>query len=219
MTKTIAQSMKSWLRRLISWASRARLAGFVLLVVVLSLFMSLSSKSPDAVRLWGLFLQLLGIAAAAIGIRDTRRMFGKPSFLQLVRNWFSAIPGFRQKPVHAEMSATASFGSSCSANVWAGTRPDASLEERVDAAERNLRQLEGRLNAAENDIATNHRDLSGKIREESDSRKEQDRLLHLRIEAASTDGLHLAAAGAFWLAIGVTMSTAPVELLKLSGAA
>ena len=219
MTNSFVHQTKSWLRRILRWLAKPRLAWFSLLIVGISIYFALRIGTEDAVRLWGLALQLLGLAAAALGIRDTRRMFGKPSFLQLVRGWISSIPGFSPPTQTIELSGTASVGCAASANLWAGTKPGASIEDRLNAAESNLRALENRLNAAESGIETNHRELTHKIRDESDIRKEQIRLLDLRIEAASTDGLHLAAAGAFWLAVGVTMSTAPKELLCILGAA
>lgn len=213
MTSTLANEAMSWLKRLLTWLASARLTWFSILVVVASFYLAFRVGTEDAVRLWGLALQLLGIGAAALGIRDTRRMFGKPSFLQLIRNWFSSIPGFRPASQTVQLTGVASAGFTGSASVWAGTKPDASIEDRLKAAEANLRSLESRINSAESGIESNHRELLGKLRDEADTRREQDRQLDLRIEAASTDGLHLAAAGAFWLAIGVTMSTAPKELL------
>ena len=215
MTITFVRQVRAWLKRLLSWLAKPRLAWFSLLVFAISIYFALRSGTEDAVRLWGLALQLLGLAAAALGIRDTRRMFGKPSFLQLVRGWISSIPGFRPAAQTVELSGIASAGSTASASLWAGTKPGASVEERLTAAESNLRALENRINAAESSIESNHRELILQIRDEADIRKEQVRLLDLRIEAASTDGLHLAAAGAFWLAVGVTMSTAPKELLLI----
>ncbi len=209
----------SWLTRFARWLTSARLAWFSVFVVALSTYLAFDAGTADAVRRWGLALQLLGIVAAAIGIRDTRRLFGKPSFLQLVRSWLASIPGFKPKPQTIEVAFLASAGFSGSPSIWAATKPGASVEDRLAAAEKNLQVVESRIIAAESGIETNHREITSKLREESDARQEQDRKLHLRIEAASTDGLHLAAAGAFWLFIGVTMSTVPTELLCLLGAA
>jgi hypothetical protein len=206
-----------WPQRLFSWFVRARLAAFSLFVVILAVYISFSTGTEQALRLWGLALQLLGLAAAAVGIRDTRRMFGKPSFLQLLRNWVSSVPGLRPKTQTVNLSGSVSMTCSASATVWRGTRPGASVDERLTVAEENLIDVERRLRAAENSISDNDRAIATKLRQEAEERKEQDRQLDLRIESASTDGLHLAAAGAFWLGIGLILSTAPVELLRLVG--
>lgn len=204
-----------WPKRLYGWFARARLAVFSLVVVMLAIYFSFGTDTEQALRLWGLFLQLLGLAAAAIGIRDTRRMFGQPSFLQSLRNWASSVPWPIPKTQTVNLSGSASFSVSASATVWRGTRPNASVDDRLAAAEENLLDIEKRLGVAENRIIDSERAFNNKIREETEQRKEQDRQLHLRIEAASTDGLHLATAGAFWLAVGIILSTAPKELLLI----
>jgi hypothetical protein len=207
----------SWPKRIIAWLAQARLAAFAAVVVVAATYLSIVVGTEKALRLSGLALQLLGIAAAALGIRDTRRMFGKPSFFQLLRNWAASMPGLKGKTRTVAISGSAMISSSASATVWRGSGPEATLEQRLDALEFNLKEVESRVRTSENAISTNHREISSKLREEVDERREQDRQLHLRIESASTDGLHLAAAGAFWLAAGVTLSTAPNEILGLLG--
>ena len=205
-----------WPRRALAWLMRARLPMFTVLVVMLALTLSLCVwKTEPSVRVSGLLLQLLGIAAAAVGIRDTLRMFGKPSFLEQVRLWLKAVPGL--KPRTVSISATGSIGMSASAkaHVWRGAGTDPTLESRISAAEANLKELYERANAAESAFDAHVRDSKHRLREESDARQEADRQLHLKIEAASTDGLHLAAVGVVWLACGVVMSTVPNELLSL----
>ena len=215
--KYFARLLFLWCKRLAGWLGRAWLATLVLAVVVAGVSLAIALRTEAAIRLSGLFFQLLGIAAAAVGIRDTRRMFGKPSFLQLLRNWAASVPRLKPKAQNISVSSSVSVGSSVSATVWHGTAPDASLEQRFAALEANLRDVERRVRTAENDISNNERAFTSRLREESDERVKQDHQLHLRIEAASTDGLHLAAAGAFWLAVGVILSTASSEILCLIG--
>lgn len=208
--------MLSWIARFLRWLSRARLAAFTLAVVVVAIWASFAVHTEPAIRLAGLCLQLLGIAAAALGIRDTRRMFGKPSFLQLLRNWAASWPRFRPKVQHASASGTVSVGASASATIWHGVMSDATLEQRVDALEANLKSVEGRLRSTEGTVSANERAFTSKLQQESHERGTQVAELHRKVEAASTDGLRLAAAGAFWLAIGVVLSSASSELLALS---
>ncbi len=219
MIKLLVHQTRSWLKRFICWLASARLVWFSMFVVVLSIFMAYEAGTADAIRRWGLALQLLGILAAVIGIRDTGRMFGKPTFLQLVRSWLVSIPRFKPKSQTAELTGIGSSFFTGSASLWAGTKPNASVEDRLAAAEKNLLALESRINKAESGIETNHQEITGKLKNESDARQEQDRQLKLSIESATTDGLHLAAAGAFWLFIGVSMSTIPTEILWCLGAA
>jgi hypothetical protein len=211
-----AYVMFNWITRLLHWLASARLAIFTVAVVVVAVGLSFFVHTEPAIRLAGLCLQLLGIAAAALGIRDTRRMFGKPSFLQSLRSWATSWPRFRPKVQHASASGSVSIGSSASATVWHGVASDATLEQRIDALEANLKSVEGRLHSAEGAISTNERKFTSKLQQESQERGTQVAELHRKVEAASTDGLRLAAAGAFWLTIGVVLSTASPELLALS---
>jgi len=87
--------MFNWVTRLLHWFTSVRLAAFAIAVVVVAVSVSFFVRTEPAIRLAGLCLQLLGIAAAALGIRDTRRMFGKPSFLQSLRNWATSWPRFK----------------------------------------------------------------------------------------------------------------------------
>jgi len=208
--------MFSWVARFLYRLARAGLAAFALTVVVLAVWASLHIHTEPAIRLTGLCLQLLGIAAAALGIRDTRRMFAKPSFLQSIRTWATSWPRFKPKTQHISISGSATLGLSMSAVASQGVAPDATLEQRIDVLEANLKSVGGRLHSAEGAISTNERAFTSKLQQESQERATQVTELHRKVEAASTDGLRLAAAGAFWLAIGVVLSTAAPELMLLS---
>jgi hypothetical protein len=208
--------MSNWVTRLLHWLASTWLAAFTIAVVVVAIWVSFFVHTEPAIRLAGLCLQLFGIAAAALGIRDTRRMFNKPSFLQSLRSWVTSWPRFKPKVLHASGSGSVSISASASATVWHGVAPDATLEQRMAALEANLKSVEGRLCSAERAISTNERAFTSKLQQESQERGTQVAELHRKVEATSTDGLRLAAAGAFWLTIGVVLSTASPELLALS---
>jgi len=215
MKNTLTHLLR-WPRRALSWLMRARLAFFTLFVVMLAIITSLYYwETESGVRLSGLLLQILGIAAAAIGIRDTRRMFGKPSFLELVRSWLKAAPGLKPKAVSLAGSSTLSVSTSSSGQIWHGLGQNPDIESRLAAVEANLKDLYDRANAAESAFAAHIRATEASLREEREVRQEADRQIHIKIEAASTDGLHLAAVGVAWIMCGVIMSTAPNELLNL----
>jgi len=213
---TFFVNLMRWPHRMLWWLLRVRLALFCFAVVTLALAASLAYfQSEPSIRISGMLLQLLGISAAALGIRDTRRMFGKPSFLQLARNWLQAIPGIKPQVVNLSGSAKLSFSVTAKAHLWHEAGQEPTVESRLSAAESNLLELRNRANAAESAFDNHVRAAKQRLREEENARVEEDRRLHLRIQAASTDGLHLAAVGAVWLASGVIMSTIPNELLCL----
>ncbi len=214
---TFFVNLMRWPRRLLWWLLRVRLALFCAAVVILALVASLAHfQSEPSIRISGMLLQLLGISAAAVGIRDTRRMFGKPSFLQLARNWLQSVPGIKTKVVAVNLSpANMSFSATAKAHPWHGAGQEPTIESRLSAAESNLLELYNRASAAESVFDNHVRAAKQSLQEEKNARTEEDRQLHLKIQAASTDGLHLAAVGAVWLASGVIMSSIPNELLCL----
>jgi hypothetical protein len=205
-----------WSKRLLTWALGAWLAFFTIGVIALALLISLSIGTEQALRLAGLCLQLLGILVAGIGIRDMRRMFGKPSLLGLLRRWVKAAPRLKPTSITVSLTDGISVGASLlSISLWSCPGPDASLEERLKALESNSETLRAQLQTAERDSSAFQQSVNGKLQKERAEREVQDRQLQARIESASTDGLHLAAAGAAWVTVGLMLSTAPSELLWL----
>lgn len=203
-----------WLQRIATWLSDARLPVLMFLFVALGCIAPLFYWQTElSVRISGLALQLLGIAAAAIGIRDTRRMFGKPSFLALVRTWFRARPKFDPKPVAATSNNLGKVSCSISADIWRSPRQPITVESQLEAIEENLKSLRSRMDETDLQLHKHIRNTDQKLSSEEYTRAEADRQLHLKIEAATTDGLHLATVGVIWLACGAILSSLPKELL------
>lgn len=207
-----------WLRFAAKWVFQARLAifagGVALAAVCVSLFWL---QTEQSVRVAGLVMQLFGLATAAIGIRDTRRMFSKPSFLELVRRWFRRFPRLKSKVIHASGSVQAEPATvTGKAFVWNNPDPYSSVESRLSAAEKNLRNLYDRVNRLESENERAVANLRGEVTSERSQRTEQVHWLDQKIETATTDGLHLAAVGVFWLGCGVVLSTLSAELVQLA---
>ncbi len=213
----LTRNLLCWPKHALLWLLKAWLAWLAIAVLGLSLVVPLLwIGTADSLRYSGLFMQLLGLGTVAIGIRDTRRMFGKPSMLELFRRWHRNIPIFGPKVIQMSGSAPLNITESAKAHVWRGSGKNPTLESRLEAAEANLGELYGRLNRFESESNHEIRKIVSKLRAESAERKEQDRQLHHKIEVASADGLHLAAVGVVWLMAGVILSTIPQELLLLA---
>lgn len=204
-----------WPRLLAVWLLQARLLAFSVLVVVVAAVVPIYwIQTEPSVRLAGLCLELVGLLAATLGIRDTRRMFGKPSFLALARSWLKRIPPLKPKVISATGSATGSLSMTGRAHVWHAPKGEnPSIEARLAAAEANLKGLYERFSTSEASIEQDIRLLRQQLKSEEIARVEANRQLHIEVESAATDGLHLAAAGVVWLAVGLILSTAPSELL------
>lgn len=206
----------SRLRRLGVWLADPKLAAFAAVVVVVSVCVPLCAvRTEQSLRISGLSLQLLGLAAAAVGIRDTRSLFGRPSFLEMLRGWFSRFPRTRSQPLQFSGEDRATASGSVSMEVWKGQGSNPTVDSRLKAAEENLLGLRKRMERAEALLEAEFRLVRQEIGNEAEKRAHEDRLLHLQIETASADGLNLAAVGVIWLAFGVVMATIPAELLAL----
>ncbi|MFA6985389.1 MAG: hypothetical protein WC213_04205 [Arenimonas sp.] len=204
----------AWMKRIVRWAFTLRLFWLALIVVGLAAYICLeAAPSEQNIRLTGLALEMLGLAAAAQGIRDTRQLFGRPSFVQMIRSWLQSFPPLRSKTSMAAGSGTVSVSAVATGDVWIGG--GSTIESRLDAAEKNLRSVSNRLNAAHAELDLALRRLQEKVAQEGAQREHEDRKLHEKIEMASADGLSLAAIGVVLLAAGLIFSTLPLELLNL----
>src|ERR1700674_75551 len=74
--------LRRWATRdLVTWVAEARCGWLTISVIVASLVVAWAAPAALEVRVrWlGMFFQMLGIATVAVGIRDVRSLFGKPS--------------------------------------------------------------------------------------------------------------------------------------------
>jgi hypothetical protein len=203
-----------WLKRFVTWIFAPRLAWVVVTVIAVAIYVAFFALGTEkAIRVAGLCLQLLGLIAAAIGIRDTRRLFGRPSLLGMVRSWIVNFPRITTRTVHLGAQATISMHDDVSAEVWEGAGDQPTIETRLAAAEKNLLATREYFHKWRASADRTLRELKVNILSEQAARELGDRQLHVKIEASSADGLHLAAAGVAWVLVGTVLSTVPNELL------
>jgi hypothetical protein len=203
-----------WLRAILYWLFDARLFWFAIGVVIVSLLFVVRKGVPEPeVRLTGLALQILGIATVVWGIRETRTLFGRPDIFTLARNWFHKAPvyGGRVLPVSFDVTLPGIKGH-FSGYVSSTTSLDATIEERVDILEKSIKHLNSRIDETQAEIDQNSRAQSTALEQERQERSKQDHTLSVTLEATETGGLHISAMGALWLFVGVTLSTASVEI-------
>lgn len=164
-------------------------------------------------RLAGLVLQVLGIGTVAVGIRDTRSVFGHPSLCRRLMEWFGRFPVYGGREVVIGMGATSLGMAGLRARVLISAPPGtASLESRVEALEKNLNFLRDEIDALHHEAEKNTRRLTEGISEEKQERVAEDQKLGKRLESATAGGLHISAMGVTWLFAGVTLSTASLEI-------
>jgi hypothetical protein len=204
----------SWIRAIIAWLREARLAWLTLGALVAAVAFPLAAgKSEQQIRLSGLFLQLLGVGTVAWGLRETRRLFRRPTLGELLRTWLVRFPRWRRDIVlSVDPAHIAWVAGSPRVRVWFPMDPNAPPEQQLKALTSNVQHLDQRLTAAETEIETRTAQVEGAVREEQKARSLRDTELSARLEGAQTGGLHISLAGLVWLLAGLLMATLSSEI-------
>jgi len=205
-----------WLKSIFYWLVEWRYFCLGLLVVAVPVFFGLGYGADEAtIRITGMVLQLLGILTVAWGIHTTRKEFGHPSIFAVWHQRLSRFPSFGKRVVtgtaHITLPGMTGTGRP-HPSVSAG--PEATIEARVQALEENLQIVHDRVRQTQNEMDQGFRKYSEALKQEEQVRDKEDQNIRAKLEATETGGLHISAMGAFWLFVGVTMSTVPVELAK-----
>jgi hypothetical protein len=210
----MAARLWSWLKAFLHWLAEPRPLWLALLVLVPALCVSLRPGATDLqIRLTGMVLQWLGIGTVAHGVHQTRKLFGRPSLVDSLRQWFSRFPRWR-RPVTVEIGAGALGlgGLSARLHVWSNVDPAAPVEVQLNALKQNAERMNERLNQMQDEVDRELHQHSEELRREREARGHGDKDLHLRLEAAETGGLHITFVGLLWLLVGVLLATIPQEI-------
>lgn len=211
MSFNVSRVKQLWL-----WLVEARFAWLALGVTMAALVVALRPHTSEAViRLTGLFLQILGISTVIWGISETRALFGHPSFAAKVKSWLGRFP-LRSKKV---IIGTGTFSLpdmtlSGRGYVTHGAGKNSTIETRLNALEKNISLIHERISGAEKEMEEKFRMAADKLKTEEHMRQIEDNAIHEKLEATGTGGVHISTIGALWLFVGVTLSTAGVEISK-----
>jgi hypothetical protein len=194
-----------------------RVAIFLLLSIVAAVvLLGAFGVSERNLRLLGVAYELLGVGAVAMGVRDIRKLFNRPSVLESIRIWLNDRPHLKTEVKIISGSVHMSLGGvSAVAQATLKVAPDATTEVRVAALERNLEALAGAvgdLRAKQGqDALRQEAALTNETRQREQGDVETKRLL----EIAMAGGLALETCGVVWLVLGVIMTNATPESLSL----
>lgn len=213
--------LAEWFRAIGRWLWQGRKGWAPLVLVAITIFMCifLARTTSDGLRFAGVILQLLGVVTVAIGLRDRRQTFQRPSFYQRFVQWLRSFPKYSPKPHILEMRgvASASMGGSAYAFGWQGTPPGATVDQRFAVIEKNLETVK----QLALDAQKQNQESASKIREELDAERRErsasDQALRLKVENIGAGNLNLEAAGVFWLIVGITLGTIPNEVANFFG--
>jgi hypothetical protein len=205
-----------WIQALGRWAMQAQRAWMPVLVV--AGILGLGSLLPVSLEGWlrycGLALELLGIAAVVLGITSKRRLFGRPSLLQHVRNWLIMRPrwGIKQQTIIVTGTGSLELAGSAKVSMWRGAGTSASLEDRMAAAEANLTTLKTELEEVAEQVRREAKARADAVDAEHRAREAAVGDLRAQLEGLGAEGLHVEMAGVFWLVLGAVLATIPEEL-------
>lgn len=196
------------------WLTEARFAWLALGVIGIAMVVSLRPHTPESVIRWtGLVLQLLGIGTVGWGISETRALFGHPSFASKVKGWLGRFPLLRRHLAHGAMtSSLAAVSGKARGFVRKPPGPNATIDARVEALERNIELIHQRISDTENEMDAEFRKTNDALKEEQQARKSDDIAILEKLEVTGTGGVHISAIGASWLFVGVVLSTAAIEI-------
>jgi hypothetical protein len=200
-----------------SWFAKPRYVWIALAVVVLALGVTFRpGTSEPTIRLVGLALQLMGICTVIWGISETRNLFGHPSLSSKVKAWLGEFP-LRRRSIVIGAAAIAAGSASVKGRgyVTHGPGPNPTTETRLNALEKNIAALHDRISGTEREMDAELQKGADALKGEADARLAEDKTIREKLEATGTGGVHISAIGAFWLFVGVTLSTASVELAAI----
>jgi len=171
----------------------------------------LSVTLTDAVRYSGTVLQILGLSTVALGLRQMRRMFDRPSvgaaILRWLRRFAAAFTG--PKSISAQASLVGVATMTGELRVIRGVGPGATLDQRVSILEENLKllrdELDTRLQGVRQELGT----VKESIERERQERRVADEKTARKIEEVAIGGLHLEVVGLIWLFLGVMAASIP----------
>lgn len=199
------------------WLAEARLAWLLVGALGAALLCGFwPPTSEQRVRFAGWFLEICGLMTVAWGLRETRRQFGRPGLGFLLRSWWDRRPRFRARVVAG--SASISLGAALASGrgyTWREAPKNASVEERLGALEANVKDVSDRVNAALRELDEEVRSRADALKSERSQRERAIADLQTKMESVETGGLSLSAIGLVWLAVGLTMTTVPAELIAM----
>ncbi|MEZ5530927.1 MAG: hypothetical protein R3E69_00930 [Steroidobacteraceae bacterium] len=210
------KKLLQWLKYVVVWLTEPRVAWVTLIAIGVSVaFVTRPEVTEPQIRITGLVLQLLGIGTVAWGLRETRKLFGRPSLYGLFREWLHRFPMLGGR-VHS-MSANVRLGGVTAngrGHVSASAGANPTVKARIEALEKNVVFLSDRIAQTQNEMDKKFRDQAERLKEERVAWQRDHEQLSKRLEATETGGLHVSAAGVLLLFVGVAMSTASPEIQR-----
>lgn len=111
----------------------------------------------------------------------------------------------------AGIASASAFGRA-RGHVTHSTPPNPTVNDRLDALEKNIGALHDRVGATQKEMDEEVSKLKTSVSDEARQREQEDQGNRKLVEMTATGGVHISAIGAVWLFVGVVLSTAGVEI-------
>lgn len=162
----------------------------------------------------GLVLQLLGAGLAAYGIRQAYREHGTGAFLAYLAEPVAdrtklLIRRVLRRPaptVTASAHLSAGWGTLTATGRARGHAPATTVEERVAALERQLREEQDRIDELTRRVDAEERARAADVARLDAADEQQRRELESSVHKLAIDGLRLEAAGLFIVTLGALLA-------------
>ncbi len=205
-----------WARRFFHWLIVAPLLVWLIVVgISIAWFLAtlLSGTPSDCAAIMGVMLQLAGLVIVAIGLSSMRRLFGRTSIVQRAMSWLHEFAKIFAKPrtVSVQGTVSAHAVASSHATVWRSAASGASLEDRIEAVEQNLKELSAELEHHKRVLGGRLAQLESSLPTERSERVAADRAIEKKLEEVAVGGLHLETIGLAWLSLGIVLGTVPQQ--------
>lgn len=189
----------------------------ILLGMILVIFFYPGSNEA-MFRFYGLFLQIVGLSTVILGTHRTIRFFHYPSYISIIKAWKNRCPLVSQA-VDVPIESINQSLQMKEPEVFEVNGPDtdSSIQDRIEALEKNIFSLHERITRIHNDIDMSSLNKKRALEVEANLRKTQDEEILRKIERAGTDGVYVTLAGVIFMIVGVILSTASSEIFTLLG--
>lgn len=209
-----------YLQDLLRWLWNANVLRLLLMAfVVLFIFIFLFEvRIEQKVRFYGAALQLLGVFAIFIGVRDKRRAFDDlPTAREAIRQWWSRRPRYGPKGAVINVPSIDIAASSGRPRVFAWAGRDATVEQRIETLEKSYASLAAEIDEVFANLDTQKSDHKRELKLERDARIKGDFGLDSRLKMAVAEGIPLEVLGACFIALGIVASSISTEIAFVLG--
>lgn len=159
----------------------------------------------------GTLLEAFGLGTVAVGLRETRRNFGRPSMGAHARKLIDRIRSAFAVPRTVSLQGTAAGHALASGELRLvkSAAPGAELERRVAALEENLARFRDEYDAKVVRILSEIAVVNANVEREAQARAAAQRKLAKSIEDFAVGGLSLEFVGLAWLFVGLVLASSP----------